>query len=98
MWDAGSLPPWMQRWVARTRVLETLLYTYPQVREYGSFHFCARRMAVRLSVDSASTPRRPSTDATKVVNFQSSFKQVLRYLFFFSHSEVSRNFSGVLYW
>ena len=35
--------PRMQRWVALTRVIATLLFMYPQVHAYGSFHFCARR-------------------------------------------------------
>ena len=76
-----------------TRVIVTLLLTYPQVREYGSFHFFVRRMARRLSVPSTSTPRRLSTDATKGAKFRHSLRQVCGYFFFFSRSEVSRHFS-----
>ena len=68
MQDAETLPPLMQRWVARNRVITTLLFTYLQVCEYISFHFCARQMAMRLNVSSTSTPRRSSTEATKGVN------------------------------
>ena len=46
IWEAGTLPPRMQRWVALTRVIITLLFMYPQVREYGSVHFFARRLAI----------------------------------------------------
>ena len=98
MWDAGTLAPRMQRWVARTRVIFTLLFTYPQVREYVSFQFCARRLAMCLRVASTSTPRRTSTEATKGGKFHRSFRQGLRYVFFFSCSAASRHFSGVLDW
>ena len=59
----------MHLWVALTRVIATLLYIYLLVWEYGSFHFYARRMAMRLSVASNSTPRRLSTEATNGVKF-----------------------------
>ena len=52
-----TLPPRMKWWVERTGVISTLLFTYPQVCEYGSFHFCAMRLAIRLSVASTSTPK-----------------------------------------
>ena len=67
MQDSGTQASQMQRWVACTRVIATILFTYPQVHEYGSFHFCARRLAMCLSIASASTPRRPSTEAKKGV-------------------------------
>ena len=83
MQDAETLPPLMQRWVARNRVITTLLFTYLQVCEYISFHFCARQMAMRLSFASASTPRRPYTEATKAVKCLCLFKQALRHFLFF---------------
>ena len=78
MLDAGTLSPRMQRWVVCTRVIANLLFMYPQVLEYGSFHFCARRLEMHLSVASALTLRIPSTKVTKGVNFRHSFKQALR--------------------
>ena len=48
-----------------------------------------------LSVTSASTTIRPSTEATKVVKCRRSLKQVCRYFFLFSHPAVSRHFLGV---
>ena len=75
---AGTLAPRMQRWVAQTRVIATLLFMYLQVRDYGSFHFCARQLEMRLSVDSASTLRRPSAEAKKGVKIQRSLRQALR--------------------
>ena len=65
--DSGTLAPRMQPWVTLTRVIATLIFMYPQVREYGSFHFCSSRLAMHLSVASASTPRRTSTEAMKGV-------------------------------
>ena len=67
MRDSGTLSPWMQQWVARTRWIDTLLFTYPQVRGYGYLHFCVRRLVIYLGVASASTSISPSTEATKVV-------------------------------
>ena len=93
--DVVTLAPQVHWWVAYTRVIATLLFTYPQVREYGSFQFFVRRLTMRLSVASASTLRRPSTKATKGVNFRRSLRQVLRYFFFFSRSAISSHFSGV---
>ena len=66
---AGTLVPRMQRWVGRRRVISTLLFAYPQVCEYNPFHFYAWRLAMHLSVSSASTPRSPSTEATKGVKY-----------------------------
>ena len=68
MRDARPLPLWMQRWVARTRVISTLLFMYLQVHEYGSFHFCTRQLEMRLNVDSTLNPRRSYTKATKGVS------------------------------
>ena len=84
--DAVTLPPRMHQWVENTTVISTIIFTYQKVHEYGYFHFCARRLAVRLSVASALTPRRPSTKATKGVNCLHSFKQVFRYFHLFSRS------------
>ena len=67
MRDAETLSPQMQRWVAQTRVIAILLFMYLQVQEYGYCHLCAIRLAMRLSVASASTPRRPPTEAMKGV-------------------------------
>ena len=78
-----SLDNQMQRWVALTRVIATLLFVYLQVREYVSFHFCARRLTMRLRVASALTPRRTPTEATKVVKCQRFLRQVWRYFFLF---------------
>ena len=75
--DAITLPLWMKRWVARTRVIDTLLFTYPQVHEDGFFHFCVRCLAMHLSITSALTPRRPSTETTKGVKRLHLFKQAL---------------------
>ena len=79
MQDAGTMAPWMHQWVSRKRVITALLFTYPQVREYGSCHFCARRMEMRLSVASALTPKNSSTKATKGVKCLHLFKNSLRY-------------------
>ena len=98
MQDAGTLPPQMQRWVARSRVISTLPVTYLQVHEYRSFHFYVRRLAMRLSFVSASTTRRPSTDTMKGVKCRCLLRQALRYFFFFSRSADSRHFSWVLDW
>ena len=86
----------MKRWVAHTIVMATLIFTYPQVHEYSYFHFCIRQMAMRLSVAPASTPRSPSTEATKGVKCIRQLKKVLRYFLLFSRLEVSRHFYGVL--
>ena len=61
MREARNLVPQIQRWVARTRVITTVLFKYLQVSEYGSFHFSARRLAMRVSVAFTLTPRRTST-------------------------------------
>ena len=53
---------------------------------------------MRLRIASASTLRRPSTEATKGVECLRSFKQALRYFLFFLSSAVSRHFYGVLEW
>ena len=94
--DARTLFPQMQRWVTLTRVINTLLFMYLQVHEYISFHICARWLAMRLSVASNSTLRRPSTEATKGVKYQHSLRQAWRYFFFFSRSAVPSHFSGIL--
>ena len=78
--------------------MDTLLFTFLQVREYGSRHFYVRRLVMHLSVASVSTPRRPSTKETKGVKCLRSFKKVLIYFRFFTLSEVSSNFYGVLDW
>ena len=96
--DSETLAPQMQQWVTLTRVISTLLFTYPQVREYSSPHFYVRRLAMQLSVASVLTQRRPSTKATKGVNCLRLFNQLFRYFRFFSRSEVSRHFSRVLDW
>ena len=88
----------MKQWVALTRVIATLLLTYPQVYEYGSFHFFARRLVMNLSVNSTSTPRRISTEATKGVKCQCSLVQVWRHFFFFYCLIVSRQLSVFLDW
>ena len=93
-----TLSPRMKQWVARTRVIATLLLAYLQVCEYGSFHFYVRRLLMRLSVISTLTPRSPSTKATKGVKCQRSLRQVLSCFLFFLCPAFSRHFSGVLYW
>ena len=98
MRDAGAWGGQLQRWVAHTRVIATPLFTYPQVCEYGSCHFCLRLLAMRLSAAFASTPRRLSTEATKGVKFLRLFKQLLRYFRLFSCSAIFRHYSGVLDW
>ena len=95
MRDVRTLDPRMQRWVACTRVIATLLFTYQQVREYGSCHFCVRWLVMHLSVFSASTPIISPTKLTKGVKCLRSFNQALRYFLFFS---LSRNFSRFLDW
>ena len=65
MQDYGTLSPQMMRLVTLTRVIATLLFMYPQVHAYGSFHFCARRLEMSLGVAYALKPRRPSNKATK---------------------------------
>ena len=99
-WSGSPEPcsPRTQRCIALTRVISTLISTYPNVREYGSFYFLARRLAIRLRVASAPTPRRPSTDAMNGVKCRRSLRQACRYFFFFSFSEVSRQLSVVLDW
>ena len=59
--DTGTLLPQMQRWVARTISISTLIFMYLQVHEYGSCHFCARQMAICLSIAFDSPPRSPYT-------------------------------------
>ena len=95
---AGTLAPRMHQWVACTRLIANQLFTYPQVGEYGSCHFCTRHLEMRLRVVSASTQRRPSTKAKKGVKFLRLFKQALRYFRFFSNFAVSIHLSGVLDW
>ena len=68
IWDVGTLPPWMHRWLALTIGITTLLFTYPQVCKYGSFRFVTRRLAMRIRNASALTPRRLSTEVTKGLN------------------------------
>ena len=46
-------------------MITNLIFTYRQVSESGSFQFFTRRLVIRLSVASASTPRRPFTEAKK---------------------------------
>ena len=96
MWAAVNLPPWMKRWVALTRVIANLLFTYPQVHEYVSFHFCARRLKICLSNASASTLIRPPAVETRGVKCQSLLRKTWRYFLFFSRSVVSRQVSEVL--
>ena len=91
-------PPRMQWWLELTRVIASLLFTYLQVCEYGSFHFVLRRLARLLIVASASTLRSPSTDAKKGVKCRHSLRQAYRYFFFFSRSAVSRHFLGFWDW
>ena len=98
MQDDGTLSPWMQRWVARTRVISTLLFTYVQVREYASFQYCVRRLVMCLSVAYALTPRRACTDPMKVLKCWCSFKQVLRGFLLFLRLVFSRHFYVVLDW
>ena len=90
--------PRMQWRVACTRVAATLLFTYSQVHEYSSFHFCARQLEICLSIPSALTARSLSTEATKGVKIWCSLRQLLRYLFFLSRSADSRHFPKVLDW
>ena len=96
IWEDRNLYPRMQRCVAQTRVIATLLFMYPQVCEIGSVHFFARRMAIRLSVASTLNPRRPSTEATKGVTLQRCLRQEYRYFFFLYLSAVSRHF--LVFW
>ena len=90
--------PRMQWWVGRTRLIATLLFPYPQVLEYVSFHFCLMRLEMHVSVPSASTPRSPSTEATKGGKCRRLFIQALGYFFLLSRLVVSRHFYGVLDW
>ena len=62
---AGTLDPWMHRWVELTKVMTILLLIYPQVLEYGCCHFFARRLAILLKLAAASTPSSPSTEVKK---------------------------------
>ena len=62
---AGTLDPWMHRCVACTKLMATLLLTYPHILEQGCCHFVARWMAILFRVAGTSTPSRPPTEATK---------------------------------
>ena len=73
----------MQRWFSLTKMISILLFAYLQVREYGYFQLSARRLAMCLSVASASTPGRPYTEATKGVKCRRSLRQAWRYFSFF---------------
>ena len=75
-------------------VISTLPFWYPQIHEYGSFHFVARSLARHSSVTSASTAIMPFTEGTKGVQFWRSLRQVCRYFYFFSRSAVSMHFLG----
>ena len=98
IWDARTLDSQIQRLVELTRVIATLLFTYQQVRENGSFHFFARELARSLSVASASPQRRPSTEATKGVKLRRLLNQSCRYFFLLSRSVISKHFLGGLDW
>ena len=67
---AGTLDPQMHRCVSRIKVMATLLLSYPHVLEYGCRHFVARQLAILFRLAVASTPRSPSTEATKVYKCQ----------------------------
>ena len=92
---AGTLYPWIHQCVARTKVMVTLLLTYPHVFEYGFCHFFARQLAILFRVAVASTLSSPSIEANRGQKCQRCWRQASIYIFFFSHSASCRQFSGV---
>ena len=91
---AGTRYHCMQWWVARTKVIEILLLTYPYVLEYDCFHLVARRLANPFRVAIASTPRSPSTKATKGEKCRRCWRQASRYIHFPPLSALCRHFTG----
>ena len=91
---AGTHDPLIHRCVARTKVIAILILTYPHVFEWGCFHFDARQLAILFGVDVASTPRSPSTEATKGEKCRRCWRQSSRYIFFLLLSASSRHLSG----
>ena len=91
-----TLDSLMHRCVAHTKVMETVLLTYPHVLEYGCHHFVARRLAVLFRVAVASTPSSLSTEATKVENCRHFWRQSSKYIFFFASSASCRHFQVYL--
>ena len=81
--------------MARTKVMATLLLTYPHVLECVCRHFVARRLAILFRVAVASTPRSPLTKAMKGETCQRCWKQASKYICFFARSASCRHFSGV---
>ena len=97
----GTPEPWPPRcsggW---TRLEWSSLYSSRTCRYVNTdpFNFVVRRMAMCLSVTSASTPRRPSTEARKGVKWRRSLRQACGFFFLLSCSAVFRHFSEVFYW
>ena len=61
---AGTLDPWMNRCVERTKLMAIILLTYPHVMELGCRHFVAKRLDITFRVSDDSTPSSPSREAT----------------------------------
>ena len=89
---ASTQDPRKQRCVACTKVMVTLLLTYPHVFEQGCRHLVARRLAILFRVAVASTPSSPSTEATKGDRCRRCWRQASRYILFSPLSASWRHF------
>ena len=92
----GTRDTHKKRCVARTKVMATLLLTYPHSYEYSCCHLVARRLAIFFRVAVSSTLRSPSTKATKREKCRRCWRQAFRYILFFPLSDSWRHFSGDL--
>ena len=70
----------------RTRAMESLERTKPQISEYERFHLAARLVARRFDAAVASLPMSPSTEKTSGVKVRRLAIQRSPYLVFFSFS------------
>ena len=83
--------------VARTRASERRARTYPHNIEYGRSHFFARSSASRPHAAEHSSPRRPSTEKTRGVNWRCASRHGRMCFLFFAFSAFSNTFAGAVF-